>query len=113
LQGRDLFPTFVALIETSNIMKTTDILDYIETQGFNWRYSWRKDYGNGTELLEVKLYKSARHRKPVGFVQIGFTQATKEVIGSTITFANNSAYYDVETFNQLENAIQELKNHAL
>ena len=49
-------------------MNTKDILDYIETQGFNWRYSWRKDYGNGTELLEVKLYKSARHRKPVGLL---------------------------------------------
>ena len=113
MQGRDLFPTFVALNETSNIMKKTDILDYIETQGFNWRYSWRKDYGNGTELLEVKLYKSARHRKPVGFVQIGFYQATNEVIGSTITFANRSAYYDIESFNELENAIQELKNHTL
>ena len=113
MQGREKIPTFVALNETSNTMNTKDILDYIETNGFNWRYSWRKDYHNGTELLEVKLYKSARHRNPVGFVQIGFYQATNEVIGSTITFANRSAYYDIESFNELENTINELKKIAL
>ena len=60
-------------------MKTTDIIDTITSKGLIVRYSWSKDYGNGTSLFEHKIYKSSRHRKPLAYVQIGFHNTTKNV----------------------------------
>ena len=67
-------------------MKTSDILNTITTKGFDTRYSWSKDYGNGTSLFEFKIYKTSRHRKPLAFVQIGFYNDTKDVIGFTFSY---------------------------
>ena len=70
-------------------MKSNEILEVITKKGFDIRYSWSKNYGNGTSLFEYKVYKTRRHRKPLAFVQIGFYNETKDVIGATFTYAND------------------------
>lgn len=70
-------------------MKSNVILEIITKKGFDIRYSWSKNYGNGTSLFEYKVYKTRRHRKPLAFVQIGFHNETKDVIGATFTYAND------------------------
>lgn len=67
-------------------MKTHEILDVISNKGFDVRYSWSKNYGNGTSLFEYKIYKTSRHRKPLAFVQIGFHNESRDVIGATFSY---------------------------
>ena len=70
-------------------MKANELIDIIIKKGFNVRYSWSKDYGNGTSLYECKIYKTSRHRKPLAFVQIGYSNGTKTIIGATFCHADN------------------------
>lgn len=95
-------------------MKTTDIIDTITSKGLNVRYSWSKDYGNGTSLFEHKIYKSSRHRKPLAYVQIGFHNTTKNVIGFTFSVPNKpSECIDCENLSDLENALAQILRYNL
>jgi hypothetical protein len=90
-------------------MRTTDIIDTITSKGLNVRYSWSKDYGNGTSLFEYKIYKSSRHRKPLAYVQIGFYNTTKNVIGFTFSVPNKpSECIDCENLPDLESALAQI-----
>ena len=87
-------------------MKTTDIIDTITSKGLNVRYSWSKDYGNGTSLFEYDIYKSSRHRKPLAYVQIGFYNTTKNVIGFTFSIPGKpSECVDCENLSDLERCL--------
>jgi hypothetical protein len=87
-------------------MRTTDIIDTITSKGLNVRYSWSKDYGNGTSLFEYKIYKSSRHRKPLAYVQIGFYNKSKEVIGFTFSIPGKpSECVDCENLSDLERCL--------
>ena len=95
-------------------MRTTDIIDTITSKGLNVRYSWSKDYGNGTSLFEHKIYKSSRHRKPLAYVQIGFYNTTKNVIGFTFSVPNKpSECIDCENLSDLENALAQILRYNL
>ena len=95
-------------------MKTTDIIDTITSKGLFVRYSWSKDYGNGTSLFEHKIYKSSRHRKPLAYVQIGFHNTTKNVIGFTFSVPNKpSECIDCENLSDLENALAQILRYNL
>lgn len=95
-------------------MKTTDIIDTITSKGLIVRYSWSKDYGNGTSLFEHKIYKSSRHRKPLAYVQIGFHNTTKNVIGFTFSVPNKpSECIDCENLSDLENALAQILRYNL
>jgi hypothetical protein len=70
-------------------MTTTDIFKAIEEIGYTITSNWRKDYGDGRVLSEYKILKSAKSRKPLAFVQAGYYTAGKEIIGLSVTLANN------------------------
>lgn len=70
-------------------MTTTDVRKAIEEIGYTITSNWRKDYGNGIVLSEYKILKSAKSRKPLAFVQAGYYTAGKEIIGLSVTLANN------------------------
>lgn len=90
-------------------MNANLIVETIQKKGFDVRYSWSKDYGNGTSLFEYKIYKSSRHRKPLAFVQIGFYNATKYVIGFTFSVPNKpSECIDCENLHDLEKCLDTL-----
>ena len=66
-------------------MKLYEILDNVRnTTGWYLQNSWSKDYGNGTTLCEYKLFERKRQRKPIAFVQVGYYNDNKEVIGATM-----------------------------
>ena len=95
-------------------MRTTDIIDTITSKGLNVRYSWSKDYSNGTSLFEYKIYKSSRHRKPLAYVQIGYCNTTKNVIGFTFSVPNKpSECIDCENLSDLENALAQIFQYNL
>lgn len=90
-------------------MKALEITDTISAKGYNVRYSWSKDYGNGTSLFEYKIYKSSRHRNPLAFVQIGFYNKSKNVIGFTFSVPNKpSECIDCENLHDLEKCLDTL-----
>ena len=90
-----------------NDMKTTDIRKAIEEIGYTITSNWRKDYGDGRVLSEYKLLKSAKSRKPLAFVQVGYYTAGKEIIGLTITFASNmSNCIDCNTIQDFETCLK-------
>ena len=66
-------------------MKLYEVLDNVRNKtGWYLQNCWSKDYGNGTTLCEYKLYETKRHRKPIAFVQVGYYNESKEVIGATL-----------------------------
>ena len=73
----------------ATIMTTADIRKAIEKNGYTITSSWRKDYGDGRVLSEYKLLKSAKSRKPLAFVQVGYYTASQEIIGLSVTLASN------------------------
>ena len=90
-------------------MRTTDIIDTITSKGLNVRYSWSKDYGNGTSLYEYKIFKTNRHRKPLAFVQIGFHNINDEVIGYTFSYMPKpNEIVDCTTFADLEKCLDKI-----
>lgn len=90
-------------------MNANLIVETIQKKGFDVRYSWSKNYGNGSSLFEFKIYKSKRHKKPLAFVQIGFYDKDKEVIGFTITYADRpSECIDCENLTDLESALAQI-----
>jgi hypothetical protein len=90
-------------------MNANLIVETIQEKGFDVRYSWSKDYGNGTSLFEYKIYKSSRHRKPLAYVQIGFYNTTKNVIGFTFSVPNKpSECIDCENLPDLDSALAQI-----
>ena len=88
-------------------MKTTDIRKSIEEIGYTITSSWRKDYGDGRVLSEYKLLKSAKCRKPVAFVQVGYYTASQEIIGLSVTLASNmSDSIDCNTIQDFETCLK-------
>ena len=88
-------------------MKVFDILNTIRNKGFNTRYSWDKDYGNGTSIWESGIYKSSRHRKPIGHIQIGLYNDNKEVIGATLSYYSNPReIYEIESLSDVEKYLE-------
>lgn len=90
-------------------MNANLIVETIQKKGFDVRYSWSKNYGNGTSLFEYDIYKSSRHRKPLAYVQIGFYNKSKEVIGFTFSVPNKpSECIDCENLTDLESALAQI-----
>ena len=91
-------------------MTTTDIYKAIEEIGYIITSNWRKDYGDGRVLSEYKLLKYGKKRKPVAFVQVGYYTASQEIIGLSITPANNLT--DCVDCNSIEEFKSTLKKFA-
>lgn len=88
-------------------MTTTDIYKAIEEVGYIIASNWRKDYGDGRVLSEYKLLKSAKSRKPLAFIQAGYYTAGKEIIGLSVTLANNmSNCIDCDTIQDFETCLK-------
>ena len=66
-------------------MTLFEVLDNVrKSSGCYLVNAWSKVYDNGTTLCEYKGVKSKRHRTPILFLQVGYYNDTKEVIGATI-----------------------------
>ena len=91
-------------------MKAQKIIDTIASKGYDVRYSWSKDYGNGTSLFEYQIYKTSRHRNPLAFVQIGFYNKSKEVIGFTFSYMPKpNEVIDCTTLSELEKCLEKIE----
>ena len=94
--------------------KVFDILYAIMEKGYNTRYSWSKNYDNGTALLEYKIFKSNRHKTPIAFVQIGFHLDTNKVIGFTFSYMPKpNEIVDCMTMEDLYKCLNKLKEFIL
>ena len=88
-------------------MKTTDIFKAIEENGYTITSNWRKDYGDGRVLSEYKILKSAKSRKPLAFVQVGYYTESQEIIGLSVTLASNmSNCIDCVTIQDFETCLK-------
>ena len=66
-------------------MKLFEVLDKVrKSSGCYLVNAWAKVYDNGTTLCEYKVVKTKRHRTPIVFIQVGYYNDTKEVIGATM-----------------------------
>ena len=70
-------------------MRTEDIFNTLEIKKLDYRYSWIKNYDNGTRLSEYKIFKTRRHKKPIALIQIGFNINNTKIIGLGVTYADN------------------------
>lgn len=66
-------------------MKLNDIRSVLRHGNLHWKFSWVKDYGNGTKLIEYKSFKSARGRKHISILQIGYRVSDFGVISCGYT----------------------------
>ena len=77
-------------------MTLSEVLDNVRNKtGWYLQNSWAKKYDNGTTLCEYKLLETKRHRNPIAFVQVGYYNDSKEVIGATM-FKPGGESVDVE-----------------
>ena len=91
----------------ATIMTTTDVRKSIEEIGYTITSIWRKDYGDGRVLSEYKILKSAKSRKPLAFVQVGYYTANQEIIGLSVTIASNmSNCIDCDTIQDFETCLK-------
>lgn len=66
-------------------MTLFEVLDKVrKSSGCYLVNAWTKKYDNGTTLCEYKVVETKRHRTPIVFVQVGYYNDTKEVIGATM-----------------------------
>lgn len=70
-------------------MRTEDIFNILGIKKLDYRYSWKKNYDNGTRLAEYKIFKTRRHKKPIAFIQIGFNINNSKVIGVVVTYVDS------------------------
>lgn len=64
-----------------------------------WRFSWQKDYGNGTKLIEYKSLRNSRCRKHIGFLQIGYDVLTDVVI--SCGYNKNGEHFEINSLDDL------------
>jgi hypothetical protein len=69
------------------IMNSRDLFEITRAK-VNTELSWHKRYDNGTSLWEYKIYKR-NSKKPIAFMQIGEYDNTGNIIGLSITYAND------------------------
>lgn len=91
-------------------MTRADIINEVE-KVFNVRYAWSKSYDNGTMLTEYTLYYNRRARKPLAWLQIGFSTETDNVIGADISFNLNGDRHELE-IEKMEDIAEILKKVA-
>ena len=91
-------------------MTRADIINEVE-KVFNVRYAWSKSYDNGTMLTEYTLYYNRRARKPLAWLQIGFSTETDNVIGADISFNLNGDRHELE-IEKVEDIAEILKKVA-
>lgn len=71
------------------------------------RYSWSKDYDNGTRLQEYAIYYNNRARKPLAWLQIGFYIPTDNVISAGITINDvERTEIEIENINDVEEIVK-------
>ena len=92
-------------------MNSRNIFEIIRSKQLLSEFYWRKRYDNGTSLWEYKIYKP-KSRKPIAFVQIGEYDNTGNIIGVTVTYADDMQNpIDCETYTQFENALDNLSDN--
>jgi len=69
--GSDCYGS-IHIYEKGGLMKLNDIRNVLRHGKLYWKFSWVKDYGNGTKLIEYKSFKSARGKKHISILQIGY-----------------------------------------
>lgn len=86
-------------------MRTIDFTRPLVSTKLVWKESWRKDYGNGTMLVEFQGFKSTRSKKHIARLQIGYYIESGEVIGATLsingTDIQGQDFYSVNEFMEL------------
>ena len=71
------------------------------------RYSWSKDYDNGTRLQEYAIYYNNRARKPLAWLQIGFYIPTDNVISAGITINDaERTEIEIENINDVDKIVE-------
>lgn len=75
-------------------------------QTYMVRYSWSKNYDNGTRLQEYVIYNN-KPRNTLAWLQIGFHIATDNVISAGITINNaERTEIEIENINDVEEIIK-------
>jgi len=91
-------------------MNSRNIFEIIRSKQLLSEFYWRKRYDNGTSLWEYKIYKP-KSRKPIAFIQIGEYDNTGNIIGLTVTYANDMENpIDCETLTQFESILDNIIN---
>jgi hypothetical protein len=99
---------FVIEIRTITIMNSRNIFEIIRAKQLISEFYWRKRYDNETSLLEYKIYKP-KSRKPIAFMQIGEYDNTGNIIGLSVTYANDMQNpIDCEIYAQFEKALDNI-----
>lgn len=95
--------------ETKTIMiHSRNIFEIIRAKQLLSELNWRKIYDNETSLWEYKIYKS-KSRKPIAFMQIGVYDNTGNIIGLSVTYANDIQNpIDCETLTQFEKTLDNI-----
>ena len=89
-------------------MNSRNIFEIIRAKQLLSEFYWRKRYDNGTSLWEYKIYKP-KSRKPIAFVQIGEYDNTGNIIGLSVTYANDIQNpKDCEIYAQFESALDNI-----
>ena len=86
-------------------MRTIDFTRPLVSTKLVWKESWRKDYGNGTMLVELQGFKSTSSKKHIARLQVGYYIESGEVIGATLsingTDIQGQDFYSVNEFMEL------------
>ena len=89
-------------------MNSRNIFEIIRAKQLVSELNWHKRYDNGTSLWEYKIYKP-KGRKPIAFVQIGEYDNTGNIIGLSVTYANDMQNpKDCETYTQFESVLDNI-----
>ena len=91
-------------------MNSRNIFEIIRSKLLISELNWHKRYDNETSLWEYKIYKyKSKSRKPIAFIQIGEYDNTGNIIGLSVTYANDIKNpIDCETLTQFEKALDNI-----
>lgn len=91
-------------------MNSRNIFEIIRSKLLLSELNWHKRYDNETSLWEYKIYKyKSKSRKPIAFIQIGEYDNTGNIIGLSVTYANDIQHpIDCETLAQFERTLDNI-----
>lgn len=92
-------------------MNSRNIFEIIRGRQLSSELNWRKRYANDTSLWEYKIYKP-KSRKPIAFVQFGEYDNTGNIIGLSVTYADDIQHpIDCETLTHFERALNKINGN--
>lgn len=96
-------------------MNSRTIFEIIRSKHLLSELLWRKRYENETSLWEYKIYKyKPKSKKPIAFIQIGEYDNTGNIIGLSVTYADDMQNpIDCETLTQFERALDNIITNTM